>query len=121
MIPGFNTAVQGAGTEYHVQTEDLGARTASILTLVYRGGAIVARQKTSYRERLGESPSPDEIRHLMEAQHQAHMRRAATGEFAAAGSPPPSGASPPTASTQTPVDRLIEEYLARRRARRSHG
>lgn len=119
MVPGYNTGVTCNGVEFHVQTEDLGARTAAVLTLVYKGGAIVGRQKTDYRELLGEDPAAADIKHLIDAQHQEFVRRAAAGDFAA---PPPPAAGPekPAASAETQeVDRLIEDYLRRRAARKS--
>lgn len=121
MIPGYNSSVVASGVEYHVQTEDLGSRTASLLTLVYRGGAIVARQKTSYRDSSGEAPSPEAIKRLLDLQHQDFLRRAAAGEFAQAAdpasSPPPVPAPPP--ATEPEIDRLIEEYLRRRMTRKA--
>jgi hypothetical protein len=110
MVPGYNSGVHHAGVEFHVQTEDLGARAASVLTLVYKGGAILARQKTNYRELLGENPSPDEIKRLMETQHKAFMQRVASGEFAE-----PAPAAPPAGDE---VRRLIAEYVRRRAQRK---
>lgn len=123
MIPGYNTGVTFAGIEYHVQTEDLGARASSILTLVYKGGAIVGRQKTNYRELLGEHPSAEAIKHLIDQQHQEFMRRAAAGEFADAAAPAPSPAADPPSplAAEAEVDRLIADYLRRRAARKARA
>jgi hypothetical protein len=124
MIPGYNSSVVASGVEYHVQTEDLGNRTASVLTLVYLGGAIVARQKTSYRDPLGEEATPEAVKRLIDLQHQDFLRRAAAGEFAlpaeSAASPaaPPPLPAPP-ALPDAEIDRLIEEYLRRRAARKA--
>ena len=113
MVPGYNTGVPYKGVEYHVQTEDLGTRAGAILTLVYRGGAIVAREKTNYREQLGENAAAEAIKRIMDAQHQDFMRRAAAGEFA------PAEAAPPDAEDE--VNRLIEDYLRRRAHRKKQA
>jgi len=132
MIPGYNSGVMFAGIEYHVQTEDLGAKTASILTLVYRGGAIVARQKTGYRDPAGEIPSAEAIKRLIDEQHQDFKRRAAAGEFAETVQPAPSAPSAPPAppdpapapapaKPELDIDHLIADYLRRRAARQARS
>ena len=110
MVPGYNTGATHKGVEYHVQTEDLGVRAGAILTLVYQGGAIIARQKTNYREQLGEHPAVEAVKRLIDAQHQDFMRRAAAGDFA-----PP---EPAAASAEDEVNRLIEDYVRRRAERK---
>jgi hypothetical protein len=128
MIPGFNSSVIHAGTEYHVQTEDLGDKNPYILTLVYRGGAIILREKVNYHDALGERPTTAQVRAFMDEQHRRLMGRAAAGLVADAvagpGSsappdPPPSPA-PPGAAEQT-ADELIAAYLRRRKAHKSSG
>jgi hypothetical protein len=79
MVPGFNTSVTRAGVEYHVQSEDLGKKNPCILTLVYRGGAIVHREKTNYADALGAQPAPPAIRTFMDAQHRRIMAGVTTG------------------------------------------
>jgi hypothetical protein len=86
MVPGFNTSVTCAGVEYHVQSEDLGKKNPCILTLVYRGGAIVHREKTNYVDALGPQPAPPAIRIFMDAQHRRVMAGVTAGEIP---SPPP--------------------------------
>ena len=112
MVPGYNTGVPYKGVEYHVQTEDLGSRAGAILTLVYQGGAIVARHKNTYREQLGEDPSAEAVKRIMDAQHQEFMKRTAAGEFA------PPDAAPAGAAADDEINRLIEDYLRRRAARK---
>ncbi|MFQ5880880.1 MAG: hypothetical protein ACE5I9_00220 [Candidatus Methylomirabilales bacterium] len=70
MIPGFNTDFSCRQQTYHIQTEDLGREDPSILTLVYRTGAVVAQVKTNYRELLGPDPSPQAVQALMTRQHR---------------------------------------------------
>jgi hypothetical protein len=117
MVPGYNSTVTHQGVEYHVQTEDLGGRAGAILTLVYKGGAIVSRRKTSYREQLGESPAAEEIKRLIDAQHQEFMRRAAAGDFAEP-APAATPAEKPAEEFDDLVNRLIEDYLRRRAERK---
>jgi hypothetical protein len=118
MVPGFNTSVVHDGTEYHVQTEDLGDKHPYILTLVYRGGAIVSREKVDYREALGAQASPAQIKTFMEDQHQRTMRCIAGGGLSSSPMSPPSppAAAAPSAPPKS-VDELIAEYLQRRNRR----
>ena len=116
MVPGFNSSVTHGGTEYHVQTEDLGEKNPCILTLVYLGGAIVSRKKVNYRELLGEQASPVQIKSFMEEQHQRILQHVA-GDGLAMSPAPPSLPSSPAAPPLLPksVDDLIAEYLRRRK------
>jgi hypothetical protein len=115
MLPGINTDVTHDGVEYHVQTEDLGAKNPIILTLVYRNGAVVLRETLDYGQTLVAGPSTSLLRALMEAQHRRILRRVSDGEMNASALPPeePSGSPPKT------VDDLIEEYLCTRRRERA--
>ena len=47
MVGGFNTNIRYQGQIYHVQTEDGGKDSPSIITLLYRGGAILFSKKTT--------------------------------------------------------------------------
>jgi len=70
MVPGFNTNFSWREQTYHIQTEDVDRDDPHILTVAYRGGAVVARIKTPYRELLGPDPSPQAVRTLMVRQHR---------------------------------------------------
>jgi hypothetical protein len=116
MVPGFNSSATRAGLEYHVQSEDLGLKNPHILTLVYLGGAIVHREKTSYREALGAGTTTPRIRAFMEEQHRRIMAQVASGAIPPAATPP----APPQAGTLPQAvaklaDDLIAAYLASRR------
>ena len=52
MRTGFNTDVQHEGHVYHVQTEDCGVDNPAFESLVYVGGTIVAKKRTTYNEQL---------------------------------------------------------------------
>jgi hypothetical protein len=53
MLGGFNTNIRYQQRLYHVQTEDGGADSPSIVTLLYQGGAILFSKKRSYEDLLG--------------------------------------------------------------------
>jgi len=122
MILGLNTNVTCNGIGYHIQTEDLGRANPYVLTLVFRGGAIVAREKVNYQEALGERPAAAQVKALMAQQHARVIKQVTAGEVPApapAASPVPPGSSLsqlglPPADQQ--LDALIAEYLRRRRA-----
>ena len=126
MVSGFNSRAVCNSVEYHVQTEDLGHDRSVILTLVYRGGAIVLREKFNYGDILGGNPPAAQVKTLMEVQHRRIMRRVEAGQMAPdlpLADPPPSD-TPDTPWTETgpwtkTVNDLIAEYLRRRRQPRS--
>jgi len=129
MIPGLNTNVTHGGIEYHVQTEDLGRGNAYVLTLVFRAGAIIAREKVNYQKAWGEAAAEGEIKQFMDQQHQriiqgilagqphglpASKEREAPLSQAAPEAPKPS--LPPADKS---LDQLITEYLRSRKADRT--
>ncbi len=126
MIPGLNTNVTYAGVEYHIQTEDLGGHNPYVLTLVFRAGAIIAREKINYREILGDGAPEVRIKQLMDQQHQRIIKNIQAGQpQASAASELPAQRSlqtepaPPKASfppADKSLDQLITEYLRTRHA-----
>ncbi len=122
MVPGLNSTVSHAGVEYHVQTEDLGDKDPCILTLVYRAGAIVAREKLDYRDIPGGSASAARLKELLETQHQRAVARASAGAFDLPERQPPAprvNASGPATLHSTPeLDQRIAEYVRKRTAAR---
>ena len=111
MISGINTDVNRDGVIYHVQTEDLGAKNPIILTLVYKDGAVVLRDKLLYGQILARDPSISLTKALMDAQHRRIVRHVASGTIVAV---VPPGEPTSTRPSKT-VDELIEEYLCSRR------
>lgn len=81
MLSGFNTNVRHRGALFHVQTEDSGRRHPHVITHLYHGGTILASEKSSYGEQLGESDLADTVRALMERQHAAMLKRLRGGEL----------------------------------------
>jgi len=109
MIPGLNTNISYGGDEYHVQTEDLGRQNPYVLTLVFRAGAIVAREKVNYQEIQGDSAPEVQIKRLMDQQHHRIIRIIQAGQFQA-----PAPLKPSFPSADKSLDHLIDEYLRRR-------
>ncbi len=124
MIPGLNTNIRRAGVEYHVQTEDLGRQNPFVLTLVFRAGAIVAREKVNYLEALGEGASETQVKALMHQQHRRVIRSLQEGRLLDAPPSQPVEKSPAEWPASLPdvalppadksLDQLILEYLRRR-------
>lgn len=70
MITGFNTDVPYNGRVYHVQTEDRGLERQVLESLVYLGGTIIAKKRTSYAEHLRRGATREMIASLLKRQHQ---------------------------------------------------
>jgi hypothetical protein len=81
VVGGFNTNVRYHGQIYHVQTEDGGAESPHIITLLYQGGAILFSRKSSYAD-LVESPDREaHVRQVMEEQHRAMVQALKAGQL----------------------------------------
>ncbi len=80
MVGGFNTNIRYQGQIFHVQTEDGGKDSPSIITLLYRGGAILFSRKTSYADQLDHADRESVVRQLMEAQHSAMVQALKSGK-----------------------------------------
>jgi cobalamin biosynthesis protein CbiG len=83
MLTGFNTDFRYKGTVYHVQTEDNGLSNPVIVTLLYRGGAILASRKTSYADILKFNKLERVVREIMEEQHKQVIKDLVAGQFTA--------------------------------------
>jgi hypothetical protein len=81
MLSGFNTNVRHRGVLFHVQTEDSGRKHPHVITHLYHGGTILASEKSSYAELLGESDLAGTVRALMERQHEAMLTRLRAGDL----------------------------------------
>lgn len=81
MVVGFNHNFRYRGEVFHVQTEDGGLNTTNIITLLYRGGTILARQKTSYADIARVDNLNKVVEELMKEQHKEMLKRLKTGEF----------------------------------------
>jgi hypothetical protein len=81
MVGGFNTNIRYKGQIFHVQTEDGGKESPSIITLLYRGGAILFSKKTGYAGQLHDADRESIVRQLMEAQHSAMLQALKSGKI----------------------------------------
>jgi len=81
MVVGFNHNFKYKDEVFHVQTEDGGLNTTNIITLLYKGGTILARQKTSYSD-ISKADNLDQVvEELMKEQHKNMLKRLKTGDF----------------------------------------
>lgn len=102
MVRGFNHNVKHKGKIYHIQTEDSGIETPHIITLLYEGGTIKAREKTSYADIIKVDDLETVVKELMEEQHKGMLKKLVSGAFdGAAAPPPPVEEKPLTPSEQT--------------------
>jgi hypothetical protein len=81
MVLGFNHNVRYRDEIFHVQTEDSGLANPHIVTLIYRGGTIIASDKTSYADIVKIENLEHIVEELMKDQHKGMMRRLKNGEF----------------------------------------
>ncbi|MEZ5333683.1 MAG: hypothetical protein R2991_16985, partial [Thermoanaerobaculia bacterium] len=107
-------------TVFHVQTEDKGVETASVESLIYIGGRILARRMVTYKALLERGEGRDAVSRLMDKQHRMMISQIKGGRFDEQvfdGAPAPEGAvapPPPRAETkvQLPVGGQLQEVEA---------
>jgi hypothetical protein len=81
MVVGFNHNFLYKNEMFHVQTEDGGLKSPNIITLLYRGGTILASKKTSYADITKVNQLDQVVEALMKEQHKEMLRRLKDGEF----------------------------------------
>ncbi len=81
MITGYNTDVPHADVVFHVQTEDKGLASAFIESLVYVGGQILAKKRTSYKSALDSGEGKKRIVELMDQQHRLTIAEIQSGKY----------------------------------------
>ncbi len=74
MLPGYNHNIKYKDKIFHIQTEDSGVENPHIITLLYVGGNILARRKTSYADIVKNENLQDVVRELMQEQHKQMLR-----------------------------------------------
>ena len=104
MVLGFNHNIQYKGEIFHIQTEDSGVSTPHIITLLYRGGIIVASKKTSYADIIKVENLEQVVEELMKEQHKEMLRRLKSGEFDEKAFGPSSEAPQETAKDDAPQE-----------------
>jgi hypothetical protein len=81
MITGYNTDVPHADVVFHVQTEDKGIASAFIESLVYVGGQVLAKKRTSYKSALEAGEGKKQIVELMDQQHRLTIAEIQSGKY----------------------------------------
>jgi hypothetical protein len=139
MLTGYNTDFKFQDKIYHAQTEDGGANSPFITSLLYHKGEILASRKTSYEDILKAECRDEVVRELMMEQHKQLIRdlmhgklettrvaaQAAALKAASAPAPEPPPAPkpgpPPMKDQELPeksLDDIILEFLAQEQKER---
>jgi pyruvate/2-oxoglutarate dehydrogenase complex dihydrolipoamide acyltransferase (E2) component len=107
MLVGYNHNIRYKGDVFHVQTEDSGINNPHIITLLYRGGTILASKKTSYADILKIENLEQVVEELMKEQHKEILRKLKAGDYDSRAFP---GQSPsaPQAPNQPEAETLPE-------------
>ena len=115
MVGGFNTNIRYRGHIFHVQTEDGGKESPSIITLLYSGGAILFSKKTSYADQVSADDRETVVRQLMEAQHSAMVQALKSGKLDdKLGLVSPDAVTNPSAGTSSPAAEFGAGVITRR-------
>jgi hypothetical protein len=81
MLVGYNHNIMYKGEMFHVQTEDSGRTNPHIITLLYRGGTIIASKKISYADIIKVDSLEKVVEELMKEQHKEMLRNLKAGQF----------------------------------------
>jgi hypothetical protein len=81
MVVGFNHNFRYKDEIYHVQTEDGGIKSPNIITLLYKGGSILASKKTCYADIAKIDNLEKVVEELMKEQHREMLRRLKCGDL----------------------------------------
>lgn len=81
MIQGLNSNVPHDGVVYHVQTQDLGVDNPQVVTMIYRGGAIVSSRATDYSEWADTDDMAVQVRELVTRQHHQMISALQAGQL----------------------------------------
>ncbi len=103
MLTGYNTDFKFQGKVYHVQTEDGGANSPYITSLLYHQGAILASRKTSYTDIIKADCLEEVVRELMVEQHKQMIRDLMQNKLEAQKAPPQAAPEPAPAPRPAPL------------------
>lgn len=87
MLTGFNTNVPYKDKTYHVQTEDTGEPKATVTTLLYFKGSILARKSFNYSDVLDKEGWQGKVAGMMKKQHITMIKELVAGMHSKAGGP----------------------------------
>lgn len=74
MEKGYNSDIRIFGDLYHIQTEDWGTDAATMVTRVFKNGAVIKSIKTSYLELIHSTPHLLRRQKIREALKQQHRK-----------------------------------------------
>ncbi len=120
MLPGLNHNVRFKGKIYHVQTEDSGLRKPHVTTILFDGGEILARKRTSYADMVSSGGIDDVVRKLMMDQHKDMLRYLKSGavegepeaaQDSAASSPEIGFAAGEVSKDESSLDEVILDFM----------
>jgi len=103
MLTGYNTDFKFQGKVYHVQTEDGGANSPYITSLLYHQGAILASRKTSYTDIIKADCLEEVVRELMVEQHKQMIRDLMQNKLEVQKAPPQAAPEPLSAPRPAPM------------------
>lgn len=122
MLSGLNADVEYSGKIFHVQTEDGGKVSSSVVTTLFSSGAILTQRKTSYAEQVNSNNLRTIVKDLMNEQHRQMIDDLKAGRLSQASrKKAPEGSTGPSASAQSrpkskpatkSLDDLILDYLS---------
>lgn len=107
MITGYNTEIKHRGRLFHVQTEDKGKGNPIIESLIYIGGEILDSVRNSYKDKLGENYSRDDVLKLMERQHNNVLQGIKEGHY----DPEPAPGSAPVGDAYVNKEHTLDEVV----------
>lgn len=113
MLTGYNTDFKFQGKVYHVQTEDGGAQSPNITSLLYHQGAILASRKTSYADILKADCLEEVVRELMMEQHKQMIRDLMQGKLDLQNAPHEAAYQPMAAPKPAPAKEKEPEKPAK--------
>lgn len=102
MLPGLNTNIKYKGKIFHVQTEDM---TPLIFTQVFLSGAILASNKSSYKDKLEITDHASIVKTMMQQQHKDMIKKLIAGNLQV---PAAEQTDEPKASADTPKENFLE-------------
>jgi len=116
MVVGFNHNLAYNGAIYHVQTEDHGPKSPSIVTLLYRDGTILASRRVSYADIVRIDNLEQVVAELMKELHREVLHALNSGAFdeVIARFERPAAAAPaamPAATASDGLERMVLCYL----------
>lgn len=109
MVRGFNHNIKHNDKVYHIQTEDSGVETPHIITLLYVGGTIITRDKTSYADIVKIDNLETVVKELMEEQHKGMLKKLISGTFDGPSKPVATPVAAPVAAPVEEVKPLTKE------------